>query len=50
MLALAVLALMLVAPAGHGADLDRTAVDFKTPADMGHGRLPISSPRVRSIR
>ena len=33
-LALAVLATILIVSAGHGADIDRAAVDFKTPADI----------------
>ena len=33
-LALAVLTVMLVAAAAHAAEIDRTAVDFKTPADI----------------
>jgi hypothetical protein len=33
-LALAVLAVLLLAPAARGADLDRSAVDFKTPAEI----------------
>src|SRR5437867_4828452 len=33
-LALALLALTIAAPRAHGADIDRTAVDFKTPADI----------------
>ncbi|PYN79705.1 MAG: hypothetical protein DMD96_17415 [Candidatus Rokuibacteriota bacterium] len=33
-LCLVVLAVVLVAPSGYGADIDRTAVDFKTPAEI----------------
>ena len=33
-LALAVLAVLLLAPAARGADLDRSAVDLKTPAEI----------------
>jgi hypothetical protein len=33
-LGLALLAVLVVPPAGLGADLDRTAVDFTTPADI----------------
>ena len=33
-LALAILGLLLVAPSGGAADLDRSAVDFVTPADI----------------
>ena len=33
-LALAVLSVLLLAPAARGADLDRSAVDFKTPAEI----------------
>ena len=33
-LALAVLATMLTVSAGHAADIDRAAVDFKTPVDI----------------
>jgi quercetin dioxygenase-like cupin family protein len=33
-LVLAALAVLVAVPAGHGADLDRTAVDFKTPGEI----------------
>ena len=33
-LCLAVLATLMAASSGHGADIDRTAVDFKAPADI----------------
>ena len=34
LLALAALSVLLLAPAARGADLDRSAVDFKTPAEI----------------
>ncbi|HET9926544.1 MAG TPA: hypothetical protein VFS98_20685 [Methylomirabilota bacterium] len=35
LIALAILATMLVVPSGYGAgDIDRAAVDFKTPAEI----------------
>ena len=33
-LALVVVGMLLVAPSGYGADVDRTAVDFKTPSEI----------------
>ncbi len=34
MFSLAVLAMMMTASSGYGADIDRTAVDFKAPSDI----------------